>query len=123
MLDKNEKILEKVSWQLPIQGAMHLIWDMIITKAKKMRPYLNYIKDKEVVISVVRQSCIAIKETLDRKLADTTHNTIDFLNTLSEEELKTMGIKDMTAVINWARKIIGKHHHIESVQAKADQML
>ena len=60
---------------------------------------------------------------MDRKPADSTHNSINFLNTLSEEELKTMGIKDMTAVINWARKIIEKHHHIESVQAKADQML
>ena len=40
-----------------------------------------------------------------------------------EEELKTMGIKEKIMVITWERKIVGKHHHIESVQAKVDQML
>ena len=34
-----------------------------------------------------------------------------------------MGIKDRITVITWARKVIGKHHHIESAQEKADQML
>ena len=34
-----------------------------------------------------------------------------------------MDIKDMITMITWARKIIGKHHDIESVQAKDDQML
>ena len=39
LLEKNEKLAEKVSWQFPVQGAKHLIWDMIIAKATKMRPY------------------------------------------------------------------------------------
>ena len=115
MLDKNEKLTEKISGQLPVQGARHLIWDMIITEATKMRPYLNYIKDKEMVINVARQSCTNVKETLDRKPIDTTQNTINFCNTLSEEELRKIGIKDRIAVITWERKVIGKHHHIESV--------
>ena len=34
-----------------------------------------------------------------------------------------MGIEDMIAVMTSERKVIRKHHHIESVQAKADQML
>ena len=50
-----------------------------------MRPYLKFIKDKEVVITVARESCIVVKETLDRKPIDTTHNTINFFNTLSQE--------------------------------------
>ena len=33
-----------------------------------------------------------------------------------------MDIKDRIEVITWARKVIGKHHHIESVQAKANLM-
>ena len=88
-----------------------------------MRPYLNYIKDKEMVINVARKSCTTVKETLDRKPVDATQNTIIFCNTLSEEELRKIGIKDRIAVINWARKFIGKHNHIESVQAKADLMI
>ena len=68
-----------------------------------------------MVISVERKICTTVKETSDRKPTDTTHNTINFLNTLSEEELKTLGIKEMIVIITWGRNIIGKHHHIESV--------
>ena len=89
---------------------------MIITEATKMRPYLNFIKDKEVVISVERKNYIVVKEILDKKPTDTTQNTINFLNILSQEELKTTGIKDMIAIITQERNIIRKHHHIESVQ-------
>ena len=34
-----------------------------------------------------------------------------------------MGIKDMLEIITLVRNIIGKHHHIESVQEKSKQML
>ena len=30
---------------------------------------------------------------------------------------------DIITVITWERKIVGKHHHVESVQAKANQIL
>ena len=106
-----------------MQGARHLIWYMITIEATKMRPYLNLIKDKEVVISTTRQSCPVMKETLDKRSAKTYQNTINFLNTLSKEEMKTMGIKDRITIIIWARKVIRNHHHVESVQAKDDQML
>ena len=69
-----------------MQGVRHLLWDMIIVEATKIRPYLNYIKDKEMVINVDRQSCIVVKESLDKKPMDTTRNTIKFLNTLLEED-------------------------------------
>ena len=42
---------------------------------------------------------------------------------MSEEELKIVEIKDKIIVITWQRNIIGKHHHIEIVQAKANNML
>ena len=57
LLEKNEKMVEKVSRKWPVQGPRHLIWDMIVTKVTKMRPYLNFIKDKEVVINIERQIC------------------------------------------------------------------
>ena len=96
---------------------------MIITKSNKMGPYLNFIKDKEVVNSIARKSYVVMKETLDKIPTETTHNIINFLNTLSEEEMKTVGIKYILTIITWARKFVGKHHHAESFQAKADQML
>ena len=64
-----------------------------------------------------------MKETLDKRSSETTQNTINFLNTLLEEELKIVGIKDRITVITWERKVIGKHNHVESVQAQSNQML
>ena len=61
LLDRNEKLAENVLEKLPMQGARHIILDMIIREATKMGPYLNYIKDKEMVINVARQSCTTVK--------------------------------------------------------------
>ena len=76
-----------------------------------------------MVINAANQSCTAIKQDLNRKLVDTNINRINFLNTLYEEELRTMGIKDRIVVITWARKVVGKLQHIETVQANIDIML
>ena len=46
LLDKNDKLVKQLTGQLHIQGAKHIIWDMIITEAGKLRSYLNYILDK-----------------------------------------------------------------------------
>ena len=64
-----------------------------------------------------------MKETSNKRSTEITQNTINFLNTLEEKELKTVGIGDRIIVITWARKFIGKNHHVESVQAKENQML
>ena len=77
-----------------MQGDRHLLWDMLILEATKIRPYLNFIQDKEMVINSARESCTTMKEVLNRKIVDTAKNTINFCNTLSEEELRTMRIKD-----------------------------
>ena len=67
-----------------MQVARHLIWDMIIAKAVKLRPYLNYILDKEMAIHAARQSCTTVKEALNKKPIDTFNNTINFLNSCVE---------------------------------------
>ena len=36
--------------------------------------------------------------------------------------MRTIGIKDMITVITWARKVVGKDQHIETVHAKIDIM-
>ena len=72
---------------------------MIITEAVKIRPYLNYIQEKEMVINDAKQSCKAMKEAFNKNPVDTTKNTINFLNTLYEEYSTTMGIKDIIIVI------------------------
>ena len=42
LLDINDKLAEKLSRQLPLQGASHLLWDMIITEAKKKNLFELY---------------------------------------------------------------------------------
>ena len=58
-----------------------------------------------MVINAAKQSCTTVKEALNRKPIDTSRNTINFLNTFSEEELRTMGIKDSILVITWSNHL------------------
>ena len=95
---------------------------MVIFEAVNLIPYLNYILDKEMVINASRKSCIAVKEALNKKHVDRANNTINFLDTLSEEYLRTMVIKHRITVITWATKVVGKPKHIDNVQAKIDIM-
>ena len=50
------------------------------------------------------------------------NNTVSFLNGLSDDDLKTMNIKDIISVITRGRKVAGKHQHLDIVQAKIDIM-
>ena len=83
LLEKNGKLMKQLTGQFPVQGAKHIIWDMIITEDGKLRPYLNYILYKEIVIQAARQSCTAVKESLNKKPIDTKNNTVHFINGVS----------------------------------------
>ena len=76
--------------------------------------------DKETVIQAARKSCTSVKETLNKKPIDTTNNTVNFLNGVSEDDLKNTRIKDRILVITWAKKVVGKHQHLEIIQDKID---
>ena len=68
-----------------------------------------------MVINTARQSFTVVEEYLNKKPMDTTNNTINFLNTLLEEYLRKMGIRDKITVITWARKVVEKHQNIETM--------
>ena len=95
---------------------------MIIVEAVNLMPYLNYILDKDMVINASRKSCTAVKEALNKNHMDASQNTINFMNDLSEDDLRTTKINDRITMITWAKKLVGKHHHIDIVQAKIDIM-
>ena len=82
----------------------------------KFRFYLNYVNDRSLIMDMDFQTCKVVNEALDKKPIETTHNAIDFLNTLTYEDMQEMGIKDRTAIIIWARKIIGKHNHVKNLK-------
>ena len=59
---------------------------------------------------------------LNKNTIDTANNTINFLNGLTEDDLKTTNIKDRISIITWATKIMRKHQHLDNVHAKIDIM-
>ena len=63
-----------------------------------------------------------VKQVLNRKSIDTTHNEIHFLNSLTEEEIRKSNIQYRFLVITLARKVVNKYHHLEIVQAKINVM-
>ena len=84
MLTKTDKLIKHVTWHSSLQGAKHIIWDVIITETNKLRPYLDYILDKEIVTQVAKQSVLLVKQVLNKKSRDTTQNEISFLNSLKK---------------------------------------
>ena len=91
---------------------------MHLLEATKLRPYLDYILDKEMVLQSTKQSVTVVKERMNKNPIYYAKNTIDFLNGLTEEELKTTNIKDTISIIKCARKVVNKHHHLDTVEAK-----
>ena len=91
---------------------------MLISEAAKFRPYLDYILDKEIVMQSARQSVTAMKERLNKNPIEIANNTIDFLNGLIEDELKETNIKYRISIITCARKVVNKHQHLDTIEAK-----
>ena len=59
-----------------------------------------------------------MKERLNKKPIDIPNKTIYFLNGLIEDELKEANIKDIISIITWARKVVNKHQHLDTIEAK-----
>ena len=96
---KNEKLMKQVTGQSSVWGSNHIIWDGIIAEVRKLRPYLDYVLDKEVVIKSSRQIVMTEKEKLNKKPIDYGNNAIKFLNGLTEDDLKNANIKDRISII------------------------
>ena len=64
----------------------------------------------------------SVKERLNKKTIDYAKNTIDFLNGLTEDEFKATNIEDRISIITWERKVVNKHQHLGTVEAKMGVM-
>ena len=67
-----------------------------------------------------RQVLTVAREKLNKKPVECAKNAIDFLNSLSEDDLNKSNAKDRISIMTWARKVINKYHHLDTVQAKVD---
>ena len=93
------------------------------TEEIKLRPYLDYVLDKEVVIHSSRQIVTTTRERLNKKPINYDNNSINILKGLTEDELKTANIKDRISIITWARKVVIKYQHLDIVRDKANLMI
>ena len=88
-----------------------------------LKPYLDYILDKEIVMQEVRQSVMVVKQVLNKNPeTQLTHNAIHFLNSFTEKDIRKENIKDEISTITWARKVVRNYQHLDTVQAKIDIM-
>ena len=63
-----------------------------------------------------------MKESLNKKPLDYAKTDIEFLNGMTEEEIKKAGIRDMISIITWSRKVLNQYHHLETIEAKIGTM-
>ena len=59
---------------------------------------------------------------MEKKSLDISHNAINFLNSLTYQDLQDIGIKDRVFVILWAKNFISKHQLMKVLQEKSNQM-
>ena len=84
--DKNNELTKQVLGQEALIREKHLIRDMIIVKENKVRPYLDFIQDKESTIHVAKKHIQKSKLDLHKRPLDTAKGTINFLNSLTDKE-------------------------------------
>ena len=75
-----------------------------------------------MVIHSSRKITEVAREKLNKNPVGYVNNAINFLNGLSEDDLKKEKIKDRISIMTWARKVVNKYHHLDTVQAKVDIM-
>ena len=105
-----------------MQGDKHIILDALIQETTKLSPYLDYILDKEIAIQEANQSVTIVRERLNKNLVNYAINAIDFLNGLTEEEIRTTNIMNMISIITWDRKVVNQHHYLDTIEAKISIM-
>jgi hypothetical protein len=116
------KMKRRLKGKTLLQGAKHVICDAIAVEAAKLRVYLNFIYDKDIMATTARSRCIVVNGTLSKKPLEWAQNTIDLLNSVPTSDLQTIGVKDRTTLIIWARRIITKNNLLKLVQNKAMQI-
>jgi hypothetical protein len=120
--EKINKLNSRLRGKGLLQGDKHIIWDSIVVEAAKFRSYLNFVSDKDNIAITSMHRCTVVNETLAKNPSEWAQNSINILNSVPPTDLQTIGVKDRTALIIWARRIITKHDLLKSVLNKAIQM-
>jgi FtsZ-binding cell division protein ZapB len=62
--ERVSKLKTKLKGKMLLQGAKHVIWDVITAEVAKFRVYLNFINDKDKVAATARSRCTVVNEVL-----------------------------------------------------------
>jgi hypothetical protein len=81
------KLKTRLKGKTLLQGAKHVIWDVIAVETSKFRVYLNFINDKDSVATTTQSKSIVVNETLAKKPSEWAHNAIDLLNYVPTDDL------------------------------------
>ena len=99
-----------------------MIWDILSMEITKFRHYLNFIDDESALVNLASQILKLENETMEKKPLNTAHNAMNFLNSLTYQNLQDIGIKERVAIVLWAKKFINKIQLMKVVQDKVNQM-
>jgi cell division protein FtsB len=97
--ERVSKLKNRLKGKTLLQGAKHVIWDVIAAEAAKFRVYLNFINDKDSVAATTQSRCVVVNEVLAKKPSEWAQNVIDLLNYVPTSYLQTIGVKDRIALI------------------------
>ena len=59
---------------------------------------------------------------MENKPLNTTQNALNFLNSITYQNLQEIGIEDIVAIVLWSKKFINKHQLMKVVQDKVNAM-
>ena len=62
--ERVNKLRTKLKGKMLLQGAKHVIWDVIAADITKFRVYLNFINDKDNMAGTSWNRCVVVNEIL-----------------------------------------------------------
>ena len=119
---KFNELKERSIGKAPLQGAKHLIWDTLSVEITKFRHYLKFIDDKSALVNLATQILKLENGTMEKKPLNTTQNNLNFLNSITYQNLRDIKIKDRVSIVLWVKKFINKHQLMKVVQDKGNKM-
>ena len=64
-----------------------MIWDTLSMEITKFKHYLNFIDDESALVNLAAQRLKLANETMEKKPLNTAHNAVNFLNSLTYQNL------------------------------------
>ena len=108
--DKVYKLRQKATGVLPLEGAKHLLWDELMADIHAFRPQLMIVEEHNKALITASNKCKLAEEKLMNKTQEIAQNAINFLSKAPSSQLQTLKVKNRTASLVDARKVLQKYN-------------